>query len=237
MIVTAANKRYEQFVQAQQLHCSRLGYRLTVFDLGDLGWGQPNIVTHSHFHEHGWYHQMHGTWRTKALHKPALIQRALDTSPLTYLDADAIPVQHFDEVWDHSFDLGVTQRRSDELHQPILGDINAGVLFFRPSARKYLAKWAELTAKHGNDQRGLQDLIRKTDIKVHYFPCAEYNWYYWPEEPGPDVKILHFKDDPVVRPYFRRWQAEYDQAMCQPDAVNGWQFRSKALSDRSRSNR
>ena len=220
MIVTSANKRYEKFLEAQQEQCKRLGYQSMVFDLGDLGWGQPQAVTHNHFNEHGWYHQMHGTWRTKALHKPALIQRALDHAPLTYLDADAIPIQNFDDVWDQSFDLGVTQRRADELHQNILGNINAGVLFFRPSARKYLAKWAELTAKHGNDQRGLQDLIRTTDIKVHYFENDKYNWYYWPEKPGPDVKILHFKDDPVVRPYFSRWKAKHDQELCQPDASN-----------------
>ena len=200
-IVTAANLKFKPFLEVLESQCKKLGYTLEIYDLGDLGYGIPSPVEHENFQQHGWYHTMHENWRTKALHKPDIIAQALEDEPIVYLDADAFPVTQFDEVWDQEFDIGVTLRSE---HTPILGPINAGVLFFRPSAREAVQEWQQLTQEVGNDQRALCHMLQDGKHKFHGFPTRVYNYYYFPDVPGPEVKIFHFKEDPLIRTHFNR---------------------------------
>ena len=209
-LVTAANAPFVRYLTNLETQCQRLGYPLQVYDLGGLGRGTPAIVDHPTFHTHGHYHQMHGDWHSKALHKPTVVQAALADQPLAYLDADACPVQRFDEVWESEFDIGVTVRDPQEPHSQTLGEINAGVIFFRPSVKPFLPRWIALTEELRNDQLALNAWIREPGLCVRRFPTRIYNYYYFPETPGPNVKIYHFKQDPQVRPWFDRFVTARD---------------------------
>ena len=203
-IVTAANDKFKIYIDVLQRQCDKLKYDLEIYDLGGLGTGIPADVKHNHFQKHGWYHQMHGPWRTKALHKPSIISHALKDEPIAYLDADAFPVARFDEVWDQDFNIGVTERCRDEKDAKVLGPINAGVMFFKPSAKAAVLEWDKLTRIAGNDQRGMCKLLQNpgSGFKFFRFPVRIYNYYRFPETPGPETKIYHFKDDDKVRPCF-----------------------------------
>jgi hypothetical protein len=221
-LVTAANAAFVRYLTNLETQCRLLGYPVQVYDLGGLGRGVSAEVHHPTFQQRGHYHQMHGAWHTKALHKPKIVQDALKDDLLVYLDADACPVQRFDEIWDHDFDIGVTVRDPHEPHSAILGKINAGVIFLRPSAKPFLSRWVTLTRELGNDQLALNALIQEPGIRVHKFPTRIYNYYYFPEKPGPEVKIYHFKQDPQVRPWFDHFVAAQavraNPAGCPPDA-------------------
>ena len=201
-IVTSANKKFEPYLNVLQSQCDKLGYTLQVFDLGGLGYGEPATVTDENFQNHGWYHEMHGDWKTRALHKPSIIAEALDQEPVAYLDADAFPVAKFDEIWEYDFDIGVTERCADETDTKILGPINAGVLFFKPTAKAAVAAWQRLTEQTGNDQRAMCLLLQNPEFNFKRFPAKIYNYYRFPAQPDESTKIYHFKGAPEVRACF-----------------------------------
>ena len=204
-IITAANGRFEHYVRVLEQQCLKLDYELQIYDLGGLGRGIPLPVASPTFHRHGYYHQMHGNWKTKALHKPTVVADALVrfNEPIAYLDADAFPIARFDEIWLKSFNVGVTLRRPNDTSAAILGPINAGVLFFRPEAKAAVEFWQKLTKELGNDQQAMCKLFASNpEFKFHGFPGQIYNYYHFPETPGPETKIYHFKDAPNIRSCF-----------------------------------
>lgn len=200
-IVTACNKRYEVFLNVLEKQSAKLGYDLSLYNLGDLDRGIPAYVKDELFNSSGKYHRMHGDWWTKALHKPKIIEQSLRDRPIAYLDADAFPIRRFDEIWDSDFDIAVTTR-TDEENIHIFGPINAGVIFFNPSAKPIVKQWLNLTEKMGNDQLALAEIIKNPEFIVKKIPAMIYNYYKFPARPPHNTAIYHFKDDPHVRSCF-----------------------------------
>jgi hypothetical protein len=209
-IVTSSDYKFRLMVNANSRNCLSLGYKLTVFDLGGLGLGERYMVN-SDLVIYGHYHCLANGWKSKAMHKPGLVRTALDGLTI-YLDADTLVVGSLDVQGD--YDIGVTVRRPqcDEdtcaEHAEVRGMINAGVLFFNDTlaSRKFIDEWANMTLLLGNDQWALNSMINPSNrvllpgenllvgvTKIHTFNGELYNWYYFPEKPSPDTKILHFK--------------------------------------------
>lgn len=179
-----------------------------MYDLGGLGFGTPMAVSNTTFVKSGYYKVMNpdSGWCSRALHKPEVIRRTEFDGVMVYMDADAFPVAPINEIEAHDFDIGVTVRDKNEEYGK-MGRINAGVIFFRntPGMKAFLKKWSSLTENLGNDQIALNRTIETGTYKVTEFPTRIYNYYYFPERPGPEVKIYHFKSLPKIREEFRNY--------------------------------
>ena len=126
------------------------------------------------------------------------------------------------------YDVGVTLRKYSEMegewyeeHFEIVKYVNAGVIFFNPTQAtfEFLDKWEQMTVEVGNDQRALNKLtspeacpkpysvVVMNGIRIKYFPCEQYNYYYFDEGMEPNIKIMHFKG-PVRRYYPFNWQKQ-----------------------------
>lgn len=210
-LVTAGNAKFSNFIRESVEIANNLNYPYQVYDLGGLGFGKQSVVENKTFQIHGYYSTL-STWKTKALHKPDIILDALDENLIVYLDGDARVVQNIDELEKIPYDLGVTVRKKGELeqeilphHRKIMGQINAGVMFIRSSAKPFLEKWKEKTKELQNDQFALNALLNPSGkhlkeefiidgLKIKTFPTEIYNFYYFPEN-KEKAKILHYKND------------------------------------------
>lgn len=205
LIVSSADKRFSNLASHLRSQCKRVGYSLAMYDLGDLGFGTPMTITNETFVELGYYKVMNpdSGWCSRALHKPEVIRRTEFEGTLAYMDADAFPVARFDEIEEHDFDIGVTVRDKSEEYGK-MGRINAGVMFLKNTTgmKEFVREWGLLTAELGNDQVALNKTIDTGKYNVKEFPTKIYNYYYFPEKPGPEVKIYHFKSKPEVRSEF-----------------------------------
>ena len=136
---------------------------------------------------------------------------------------ETAPPAPVDELAARECDVCVTARRGGELiaapqqEQLInMGRFNAGVVGVAPTdrARTFLRDWIAATEAMGNDQLALNHLVNPGSeqrepghytgpdgLSVHVVPCAIYNFYYFPEDPGP-AKILHFKNQ--LRGFYAR---------------------------------
>jgi hypothetical protein len=224
LFITAANARFAPIARVQQRELARLGYATTVYDLGGLGAGVPLPVAHAGFHASGVYHVRDGR-TSHALHKPDVIGHALAALEperiLVYLDADAICFAHIDEIFAQPFDVALADRdRWDLAHDDVsaayVGQFNAGVLGFRntPATARFVARWRELTAELGNDQRALNTLVNPSGRRitagarvtaaggaaVHVIAGDVYNNRERYTRLG--IKIVHFK-----RERWRAWLA------------------------------
>jgi len=209
-IITAANKKYDKFLKILESQSNKLNYDIEVYDLGDLGRGIPSYVTDESFIKTGNYCQVRGPWWSKALHKPIIVEKALNQDPIVYMDADAFPVRRFDEIWDTEFDIAVTLRDTNENIQ-MLSPINAGVVFFSPSAQEAVQEWRHFTNLMNNDQLALAKIIKNPKYNIKKLPAYIYNYYKFPEKPPNDVAIYHFKGDPCIRSCFDEVVAELPQ--------------------------
>jgi len=112
---------------------------------------------------------------------------------VVYLDADTVLRQRIDEVIG-SYDVGVTIRRRNEIkkNKP---RVNAGVIFFNPGSRSFamVERWQHETEIMGNDQAALNNLLDDPTYTIREFPTDIYNWYYFPDEPPEEAKILHYR--------------------------------------------
>jgi hypothetical protein len=196
MIVTAADWRFKSSAENLRHSAKEFGYQFQAYDLGELGFGIPHIVTNDQFIKNGFYNYAlpRMGWTSKALHKPAIVARALKefNDFVVYLDADTFLCDKIDEVIG-DYSVGVTVRRQEEPCS-IIGRINAGVIFFNANAIDLVSEWAELTEELKNDQQALNKLHQKHPHRFREFPTDLYNWYYF-AEPRGNAKILHFKDN------------------------------------------
>ena len=214
LFVTGANERFRPIVEIQRAHLERLGYRSLCFDLGGLGCGPTLTVDDSEFQARGHYHERHG-WKTRALHKPALVARALeavgDGEVVVYLDGDAICYERVDELAGPGFDIGATVRWRWERgmtadFRAYMGRFNAGVIVFRktPATARFVTAWAAKTEELGNDQRALNALLnpRQREVAIdETFDAAGITArafdgmiYNNPEKfVGRPQKIVHYK--------------------------------------------
>lgn len=201
IIVTAADKKYGNFISYTISHMQSLGYKIEVYNLGDLGFGYDWEINDEDFVKKGYYHLLNETWPTRALHKPHIIKDCLlrNKEFTVYIDADAVVVQNIDEIVG-DYDIGVTIRRQSELEENIKdyeklyrGRINAGVLFFNytETSLNFIDRWISKTTEVYNDQYALNLLAAETNVKE--FPSEIYNYCYFPETPGPEAKIYHYR--------------------------------------------
>ena len=218
IVVSAGNKPFRRNLKESQSRIEEFGYTPLIYDLGGLGFGETFEVKDESFQNDGFYHVLKGTkWKTRALHKPDIILDALSrTEPLStvvYLDGDAFLVKPIDEIDDMPFDVGVTVRREGESedepldsHKKVMGQVNAGVLFFRHTQRTldFVGKWKSLTQQVGNDQLALCTLLNVNielprngiiligELNVLTLPTDIYNNYY-EEDMSDEIKIIHMK--------------------------------------------
>ncbi|MEN8140604.1 MAG: putative nucleotide-diphospho-sugar transferase [Thermodesulfobacteriota bacterium] len=200
------------------------GYVSEVYDLGSLGMGQPYTIEDKSFAEKGYYEkEVVAGYKSKSLFKPEIVKMCMEKHDdiVAYLDGDAQLLGCLNEVNTDDYDIGVTLRDEDEIksewhqaHIDIVRFVNAGVIFFRPTevAKGFVETWHDLTNEVGNDQMALNKLTCPEDypqvggvktingVRVKYFPCRKYNYYYFGDSWNDDVKIFHFKGP--VRGYY-----------------------------------
>ena len=195
LVVIAGNHRFRPYVENANRTTQALGYETLVFDLGDLGMGEP----------------FRGRVSDVPLHtipcKPHMLReacgRVAEGSYVVWLDADAIMQQRIDEIC-QDYDLGVTMRTKFS-KDPRVGAINAGIVFVHntPSARRFLNIWAGKSEVLDGDQSALNELIpldrsdrdqcvERHGIKVKVFPCALYNFFDFKND-SSQAKIVHYK--------------------------------------------
>ena len=205
-VITQTVKKAEEF-----------GYRAVVYDLGALGMGKPFQVEDQAFVEKGHYeHEVLKGYKSKSLFKPAMVKACLEEHQefTVYLDGDAQLRDCIDEIDSGDYDIGVTLRDKLELkgewyeeHRDIVKYVNAGVVFFNPTpaTSKFLDEWEQLTEEVGNDQMALNKLTCSDHypeigsieiiggVRVKYFSCLQYNYYYFMEKYSFGAKVMHYK--------------------------------------------
>ncbi len=238
LILTAANKDkakndsgkvYKNFsfvgvINSTKEKAESLGYKVVVYDLGQLGFGDRYVVKDSSFMENGYYSkEVKSGYKSKSLFKPDIVNRSLSAhnDTVVYLDGDAQLLDSIDEIDTDDYDVGVTLRDKSELegewyesHSDIVKYVNAGVIFFRATdaTNDFVSRWDDLTQSLGNDQMALNELtcpdfypepgsVHTIDgVRVKYFPGCMYNYYYFDSSFPSEAKILHFKGP--VRHYY-----------------------------------
>lgn len=211
------NFSFRTVIEDTSIMAERYGYKVDVYDLGDLGIGELYRVEDESFVRTGFYNkEVQSGYKSKSLFKPEIVKRSMKKHDelVVYLDGDAQLCRCIDEVDTNDYDIGVTLRDVKELdsdwhrdHIDIVKYVNAGVIFFRPTqkARDFVESWASLTEQLGNDQMALNSLVCPDDypmswsvhvlngVRVKYFPGKIYNFYYFMEVLAIGVKIYHFK--------------------------------------------
>lgn len=208
---------FQKIIMDTVREAERNHYTPIVYDLGELGFGEKFLIDDSVFLSTGFYQQeARNGYKTKALFKPEVIRHSLATRKdfTVYLDADAQLMGNIDEVATEDYDVGVTLRERFEIESDwhrkyfeIVKYINAGVILFNPTPAtfRFVDRWFQTTQDVGNDQMALNQLICPdrypeafsiqsiNGLRVKFFPCAQYNYYYFKEIWVPDIKIMHFK--------------------------------------------
>lgn len=216
--------RFRKVISTTARNAGRFGYGVQIFDLGNLGMGTPYRVEDEHFVRMGHYErEAVGGYKSKSLFKPSLMRKCLtgNRQLTAYLDGDAELRRPIGEVISDDYDIGVTLRDRSEMetdwyreYQAVVKYLNAGVIFFNytDATFGFIDRWEKLTDEMGNDQMALNQLacpnhypdpysVHVIDgVRVKYFPCAEYNFYYFYELLPNQARIMHFKGD--IRPIY-----------------------------------
>jgi len=187
LILTAADKKFQKYVDASKKQAEKFGYKFLAYDLNGTEFPREDGVL-------------------KNLWKFPVIYDAFKntTDKIVWMDADALLWNTIDLEWD--FDVGVTVRRQKEM---VNGEdpLNSGVMFFNRTedAGDFLL---ELSFKDGKtDQTVVSDAVREVTEFTEYNKIVErkgakikllktdrYNCYYFNEKLNrEDNRILHFK--------------------------------------------
>jgi hypothetical protein len=221
--------RFSKVISTTAKNAKRFGYGVEIYDLGELGIGTPFRVTDKHFTAMGHYEREPiSGYKSKALFKPALMKECLTKNRqiTAYLDGDAELRRPIDGVITDDYDVGVTLRDRSELetewyrgHKEIVKYLNAGVIFFNytDAALEFIDRWEKLTHEVGNDQMALNQLACPehypeagtvhviNNVRVKYFPCVKYNYYYFYDLLPSRASVMHYKGD-VRDNYPFTWQ-------------------------------
>lgn len=197
-IVIAANSKFKFYVQHLIQSVVDQGYSYLLYDLGELGQGQPFSAKVSN-----------RPFKTIPA-KPYIILDALDkvgeNEFVVWLDADTLLFDNIDEIVSE-YDIGITIRKEkNSFHKA--RTINAGVIFARntPASRAFIQSWGEKSMELGGDQWALNELC-KFPVKevgntkevlgatVKGFSCVTYNNFYFVKGQSERAKIIHYKSD------------------------------------------
>lgn len=216
--------RFSSVIKKTVKKAEECGYTTVVYDLGTLGIGKPFKVADQNFIDKGHYErEVVKGYKTRSLFKPDMVKTCMkEHQELTvYIDGDAELRDSIDEIDSGDYDVGVTLRDKLEFgsewykeYFDIVKYVNAGVIFFNatPATEIFLDRWGKLTEDLGNDQMALNKLTCPDDypesgsiaivngIRIKYFPCATYNYYYFDEKYPSRVKIMHYKG--IVRHFY-----------------------------------
>lgn len=217
IVATGASSGYRSWLSSFVRSVAQLDYPLEIYDLGGLGFGVP--LRQPELDARDFYEVVGNQWKSKALHKPALVEDCLrrHATFTIYLDADTLLLHPIDEVVG-DYDVGVTIRSRKELLQlekssfEYSGYVNAGVVFFGATrgARAFVKRWKALTRMHGNDQKALNLLVNPSaeplapgrsfegegGVRIRTFPGLLYNKSCTlPQELDAATKIAHFKSN------------------------------------------
>ena len=199
-VVLAGDKNYKAYVEKGKQTTEALGYTVSVYDLGGLGFGTPftGRVTDEP--------------NAKIPCKPRIILEELkktnDNDYVVWLDADAIIQHRIDEIKE-DYDIGVTVRAPKSAEHSL--PINAGIVFIKktPAALEFVNDWMELSEQGVSDQPPLNKLcnvnskdrdttVERNGVKIKVYKCEVYNNFYKQGKmingvnPG-SVKIVHYK--------------------------------------------
>jgi len=141
------------------------------------------------------------------------------TGKLVWIDADVIPINTIDEVFERDFDVAITARSKLEETHSAYGAVNSGVLFFNTNSetiRRFVDAWTaqieSMPLAPNREQEAVMELFREAGESFEqYFhtidlelgpgkitgvvlPCLAYNHYNFEAGVNPaENKILHFK--------------------------------------------
>jgi hypothetical protein len=199
-ILLAGDKNYKAYVEKGKQTSEALGYPVSVYDLGGLGFGTPFVG------------RISDVPNAKIPCKPRIILEELkkinDGDYVVWLDADAIIKHRIDEI-QADYDIAVTVRapKAKEHQLPI----NAGIVFIRktPAAIEFVNQWMQLAEQGISDQPPLNKLcgvnskdrdttVERNGVKIHVYKCEIYNNFYKQGKMingvNPvEVKIVHYK--------------------------------------------
>jgi len=171
-VVTAADAKFGSFATCLKQKALTLGYPVTVFDLGGLGYGVPLETARRDLVKQSFI---------PCVFKPRAIRRALEITQEKYLiwiDSDCTLEEKIDEIFTDDYDVGVTRRDEAEVYKyrnnPKVGEINSGVIFFRRSEKlaDFLDRWELRAIAHNLEQQGLNELVANglPGIRFKKFP-------------------------------------------------------------------
>jgi hypothetical protein len=204
---------FKKVIQNTVNKAEELGYASVVYDMGELGMGEPFPVENV---------------TSNALFKPIIVKECMKMQDdiVVYIDGDAQLVDSIDEIAEDDYDIGVTLREYSEVDNDWyranfqwMKYINAGVIFFRPTeaTKEFIELWHKTTEEVGDDQVALNRLACPDDypeagsiatiqgVRIKFFPCKHYNYYYFKERLVDNIKIMHFKG-PVRHFYPFTWR-------------------------------
>jgi Nucleotide-diphospho-sugar transferase len=221
-IVTAANGNYRRMLETSLRQNEARGYSVDVYDL-DGGLGRGTRFDGRAAIQRAGYQGFLG----RCPWKPALLLTTGLKQDTTWMDADAFAIRKFDYAFDGNFDVAFTARRIADRRLNLEGDIltglvNAGVAFFKPTdaAREFLWQWAEQVGKEPSqsDQIALNrilipDFKRNHEnpefnclgARVNLMTTDEFNFHYYPQEPLPRTKIVHFRSGGQLGEAVKNW--------------------------------
>lgn len=194
LVITAANKKFEDLVHMCAKSSKDLGYNTLIYDLGGLETGIP--------FDGRVFDQIGG----KIPSKPNIILDALyrvnDKDYVVWLDADTIMWNNIEDIR-ANYDIGVTVRNPKHTENDL--PINAGVVFIRKTdaSIKFVEEWASICENEESDQVVLNRLckvtsahigtcIKKNNTSIKIFPCDTHNNFYF-KKPQLHAKIIHYK--------------------------------------------
>lgn len=216
IIVSAANKAFQEWADIQHSRSQKIGYKTLIYNVGGLEGTWPRFDVFSL--------EAKASANPKAfpcIWKPHVIrtaQRYIKHRDLchhmVWMDADAFCLKEIDHVFTQDFDVAVTMRRQGEMpgspHPMFDNYINSGVIFFKltRATLEFIRAWEKITpyVETMSDQESLNRLLYPSvdftqygktfnvnGAKVLLLKTDEYNWYYHDEPLPRTARVIHFK--------------------------------------------
>ena len=235
-IITAGDATYKELVAGAVAMNKKVGYDTLVYDIGGLGFGKPFDISEDLEMIRTSKRTLYtGKTVQKGSFKPKVILDALESFPnekaFAWIDSDAFCIKEIHYImYRKVFDIAVTMRRKGE-HAgtpfPMWDQyINSGVVLINNSehVREFIRQWIARvpTTEALSDQEALNYLCdapllqepgkvyNVNGYKILNLTTDEYNFYYFPEEPHPDTKVLHFKGvKEHTMEYFHKYYKKY----------------------------